>query len=324
MAEVIGMDLGTSSLRIYVGSKKAVIFDEPTCIATDSNNGSVVDIGYLAFKALGRAPYGVNVEFPMKDGVVADVKSAYRLIDQVFVNQGKQRMLKGSKVIVSAPNRMTSVEKDALIEVIKKLGAREIIIEPCGKLAALGSGYDVKSPTGILMLDIGGGIADCGAVSMGNIVASQSVKVGGKAFDHVLERYIKNKKNLDIGPRAAEQVKMRIGSVDPKADNQFFEVAGRNISTGLPSSIVLSTAEIYPLFKPLMEQLEENVMEVIQSIPAEMVGDIVRSGLLLTGGGSQISGMRNALESDLKIPVNQLNDPSNAVILGLANMVENN
>lgn len=321
MAEIIGVDLGTSSLRIYVGGKKAVIFDEPTCIATDSRTGNVVDIGYLAFKALGRSPHGIDVEFPMKDGVVADVTAAYRLINQVFVNQGKQRMLKGATFYVSAPNQMTTVERDALIEVFKKLGAREIILIPCGKLAALGSGYDVKSPTGTLILDIGGGIADCGAVSMGDIVAAHSTKVGGKEFDHVLERYIKNRKNLDVGPRAAEQVKMRIGSVDAKADNQFYEVSGRNISTGLPSSVVLSTSEIYPLYKPLMEQIEENVREVIQDIPAEMVGDIVSSGLILTGGGSRIAGMRSVLESALKIPVIQINDPANAVIVGLASMV---
>lgn len=322
MAGTIGIDLGTSSTRIYVGEKKAVIFDEPTCIAFDKKTGKVLDIGYLAFKALGRSPQTTAVCFPMKDGVVADTTLAYKLINQVFVNQGKSRLLKGARFYVSAPNEMTTVEKDALIEVFKKLGAKEIVLQPCGKLAAKGVGYDVESPTGTLVLDIGGGISDCGAISMGDIVVSHSTKVGGKAFDHAIERYIKTKKNLDIGPRAAEQVKTRIGSVDPKVENQFYEVTGRNISTGLPSSTVVSTYELLPIFRPLMDQIEENVREVIQDIPSEMVGDIVKSGILLTGGASQISGMKNALEADLKVPVNQIKDSSNAVIIGLAKMIE--
>lgn len=243
MAEIIGIDLGTSSTRIYVKSKKAVIFDEPTCLSIDIKTDQIVNIGYLAFKSLGRTPYGIEVEFPMKEGVVADIQSAYQLIDQVFQNRGKKRMLRGASFYVSAPNQMTNVEKNALIDVFKKIGAREIILQPCGKLAALGAGYDVNSPTGTIILDIGGGISDCGAVSMGDIVVAHSTKVGGKEFDHVIERYIKNKKNLDIGPRASEQVKARIASVNPKAENQFYEVSGRNISTGLPSTAIISTAE---------------------------------------------------------------------------------
>lgn len=322
MAEIIGIDLGTSSTRIYVQSKKAVIFDEPTCLSIDIKTDQIVNIGYLAFKSLGRTPYGIEVEFPMKEGVVADIQSAYQLIDQVFQNRGKKRMLRGASFYVSAPNQMTNVEKNALIDVFKKIGAREIILQPCGKLAALGAGYDVNSPTGTIILDIGGGISDCGAVSMGDIVVAHSTKVGGKEFDHVIERYIKNKKNLDIGPRASEQVKARIASVNPKAENQFYEVSGRNISTGLPSTAIISTAELYPLLRQLINQIEDNVKEVIQDIPSEMVGDIVKSGIILTGGGSQIAGMKETLQSDLKIPVNQIKDPSNAVILGLAKMIE--
>ena len=164
MAEIIGIDLGTSSTRIYVKSKKAVIFDEPTCLSIDIKTDQIVNIGYLAFKSLGRTPYGIEVEFPMKEGVVADIQSAYQLIDQVFQNRGKKRMLRGASFYVSAPNQMTNVEKNALIDVFKKIGAREIILQPCGKLAALGAGYDVNSPTGTIILDIGGGISDCGAV----------------------------------------------------------------------------------------------------------------------------------------------------------------
>lgn len=322
MADVIAVDLGTSLTKIYVTTKNAVIFDEPTCIAVDKENGRVQDIGYLAFKALGRAPYGINVEFPIRDGVVADVDSAYRLIDQVFVNLGKKRMLRNSKFIVGAPNELTPVEKAALIEVFRKLGAREIVLVPDAKSVAIGAGYDVKSPTGILVLDIGGGTSDCGAVSMGDIVVAHSTKVGGKAFDKVIDRFIKNKKGLLIGPRAAEQVKMRIGSVLDKSENQFFEVSGRSIATGLPSTAIVSTAELLPLFAPLVSEIEENVEEVIQDIPAEMVGDIVKAGLILSGGGSQIAGMKEVLERDLRIPVRHVSDASHSVIVGLAKLAK--
>lgn len=322
MADAIAVDLGTSLTKIYLTQKNAIIFDEPTCLAYDKEYGKVVDIGYLAFKALGRSPYGIRVEFPIRDGMVADVTSAYRLIDQVFVNLNRKRTLRNSKFIVGAPNELTPVEKGALIEVFKRLGAREITLVPNAKAVALGAGFDVESPSGILVLDIGGGDSDCGAISMGEIVVAHSTKVGGQAFDKAIDRFIKNKKGLMIGPRASEQVKMRIGSVSDKSENQFFEVSGRSIATGLPSTAIVSTAELLPLFAPLVAEIEENVQEVIQDIPAEMVGDIVKGGLLLSGGGSLIAGMKEVLERDLRIPVRHISDASHSVIVGLAKLAK--
>lgn len=322
MADEIAIDLGTSYTRIYVSQKKAVIFDEPTCLAIDRESGRITDVGYLAYKALGRTPFGLSIVFPMKDGVVADVNYTSKMIDQVFNNLGKKRLLRGTKYYVSAPNEMTAVEKDALVEVYKRLGAKEIYLEPCGKVAALGAGFDIASPTGTLILDIGGGVSDCAAISMGDIVVSHSTKVGGRAFDHKVERFLKNSKNLSVGPRAAEQVKMRIGSINPKSENSFFEVSGRNIATGLPTTAIVSTYELIPLFRPLVEEIERTVTEVIQDIPSEMVGDIVKSGLILTGGGSNLPGIKEILQDELKIPVRQIQDPSNAVIIGLAKLIE--
>lgn len=322
MADEIGIDLGTSSTRIYVANKKAVVFDEPTCLAVEKDTKAIRNIGYLAFKSLGRAPYGVEVEFPVKDGVIADVELVARFVEQVFSNLGKRKLLRNARFFVAAPNQMTKVEKNALVEVFKKLGAREIVLMPSAKAAAIGAGFDPESPSGTLVLDVGGGVSDCGALSMGEIVVAHSTKVGGKAFDHAVDRFVKTSKNLDVGFRAAEQVKMRIGSVDPKAENQFCEVSGRNIANGLPSTAVISTAELVPLFRPLLEEIEENVREVIQDIPAEMVGDIVRAGILLSGGGSQLAGMKEALEGDLKVPVHPVSDPAHAGIIGLAKTIE--
>ncbi len=320
-AKVICIDLGTSMTRIWLSSRGNV-FDEPTAIAIDSRTGKVAEIGYLASKAIGRSPYDIKVFDPVQAGVVADVELCVRFISQVFINLKLHRALRGSTVLASAPNQMTTVERDALLDVIKNLGARRIIIESSAKMAALGAGVDMSSPKGVLVLDIGGGISDCGAIALGDIAAARSTKVGGRSFDRAIERFAKNNKNLAIGPVTSEMAKMRIGSVDTGAENQFLEVSGRDVVTGLPSSAILSTAELRPILIPLAEEIADMTEEVLQDVKPELASDLVKSGVLVTGGGALIGGMKVFLEKELKMPIHLASDMPNGVMLGLKKAAE--
>ncbi len=320
-SNVICIDMGTSQMRIWLASK-GNIFDEPTAVAIDTRTGKVAEIGYLASKALGRSPYDIKVYRPVQDGVVADVSLCARFISQVFVNLRLHRVLRGSTVLVSAPNQLTAVEKDALVDVIRNLGARRIILESAAKMAALGAGIDMSSPRGVMVLDIGGGISDCAAISLGDVAAARSTKIGGESFDRAIVRFTKNTKNLAIGPATAEQAKMRIGSLDMGSENQFLEVSGRDIVTGLPSSAVLSTAELRPVLLPLAQEIADTTTEVLQDVKPELAADLVKSGILVTGAGALVAGTKEFLENTLKMAVHFASDMPNGVMLGLKKAAE--
>lgn len=310
------IDLGTTQTRVWV-SMKGNIFDEPTAMAVDEKTGKILEIGYLADRAAGRSPKDVSIIRPMKDGVVADVDLCASFVYRIFANQKMENLLKGSTVLVSCPNFLTTVEKNALFDVFEKLKVRRTILEPAAKMAALGAGIDMSSPRGILVLDIGGGSSDCAAVALGNIAVSRTIKVGGKAFDAAIIRYAKNARNLYLGPQTAESCKMRIASLSAEAENQFLEVRGRDISTGLPSSAVLSTSELRPVLLPLAKQIADMATEVVQDVKPELAADLVRSGVLVSGSGAQLGGMKDFLSNNLRMPIHFATDMPNGTMLGL-------
>lgn len=313
--KIVCVDLGTTQTRVWVSSK-GNIFDEPTAMALDSN-GKVLEIGVLADRAAGRSPKDVTIFRLMKDGVVADVDLCASFIWRIFANQNMERLLRGAIVLVSCPNDMTSVEKNALFEVFERVKVSKTILEPSAKMAALGAGIDMSSPRGILVLDIGGGSSDCAAVAMGSIAVSHTVKVGGRSFDSALIRYCKNSRNLVLGPQTAETCKMRICSLSKDAENQFYEVRGRDVSTGLPSSCILSTSELRPALLPLAQQICEMVAETVQDVKPELAADLVRSGVLVSGAGAQMGGMKEFLSTNLRMPIHFAADMPNGTMLGL-------
>ncbi len=319
--KVICIDLGSTQTRVWLYGK-GNIFDEPTALAIDLNNRQVIEIGYLADKAAGRNPSSVDIVRPVRDGAIASTDMCALFIYRVFANQGLDRFLRGATVIVSRPNRVTDVERQALNAVFHKLRAKQVIQVPGAEMAALGAGIDTSSPRGILAMDIGGGTSDCAAVALGKIAVSYTVKVGGTAFDNAIIRYCKRARNLVLGPATAESCKMRIGSLNIDAENQFLEVMGRDVSTGLPSSAILSTAEIRPVLLPLAEQIADMATEVIQDVEPEMAADLVRSGVLVSGAGAQLGGMKEYLTKALRIPVHFATDMPNGTMLGLQRYAE--
>lgn len=317
----ICIDLGTTQTRVWVEGR-GNIFDEPTALAIDLDSKRVIEIGYLADKASGRNPGNVVIVRPIRDGVVADVDMCALLIYRIFANQGLARLLKGAPVIVSRPNRITEVELKALREVFQKLRVGRLIEVPGAEMAALGAGIDTSSPRGILVLDIGGGTSDCAAVALGKIAVSHTVKVGGTAMDRAIIRYCKRAKHIVLGSATAESVKMRIGSLSSDSEDQFLEAMGRDVSSGLPTSAIISTSEIRPVLLPLAEQIADMATEVIQDVKPEMAADLVRSGVLVSGAGAQLGGMKEYLTKALRIPVHFASDMPNGTMLGLQRQAE--
>lgn len=318
---VVCIDLGSTQTRVWVRGK-GNIFDEPTAMAVEIESGKPVEIGYLADKAAGRSPAEIVVMRPVLYGAVADVDACAMFIQRIFDNQRMSGYLRGATVIASRPDRLTKVELDALRTVFAELSVRRFIPVSGTTAAALGAGVDTSSPRGILVLDIGGGTSDCAAVALGKTAVCHTVKVGGISFDRAVIKYAKRARNLVLGNSTAESCKMRIGSLSTDTENQFLEVTGRDISSGLPSTAILSTAELRPSFLDLADKIADNVLEVIQDVAPELASDLVRSGVLVTGAGAQLGGMKEYLSRTLKIPVHFAAEPANGTMVGLQRLAE--
>lgn len=314
--KTLAVDMGTTETRVWLSSKGNV-FDEPTLIAINRNGNAKPEIGLLAQKALGRSASDIDVLNPMADGVVADVDLAALFLKTVLDSVKINPRLSGVTVLASCPNRMTKVEQDALVAVFARLHAKKVILYPAGRCTAEGAGIDMASPQGILVLDIGGGISDCAVVAMGNVAYSQSLKIGGNSFTQAIQRYAKNAKNIALGPSSAEAIKKKIASLDENADNAFLEVSGRDVITGLPTTAVISTAEIRPVILPLARQIADMASEVIQAVKPELAADLVTSGILVSGGGALLGGTKGYLEKTMTMPIHFASDMTNAVMLGL-------
>lgn len=319
--EIICIDMGTANTRVWIKSK-GNIFDEPTCIALDKKTGEVLEIGYLASYSAGRSPLEVEITYPILSGVVADVDLAAMFLKQIFLNQHMGRKLKHSIIYAVCPNQITNVERNALLSVFSLIGAKKVHLVSTSKASALGAGVDMSSPRGILTLDIGAGISDCGALVLGQNAASLSIKVAGNSYNEAIKRFLVRYKNILIGDNTAQTVKMRIGNVSSNAENQFFEVAGKDIVTGLPTTTIVSTEELKPCLLPLIQQIADLVIDVIKSVKPELAADLTRTGILVTGSGALLGGTKDYLENVLKMPIHFVSDMANGPIIGLRKLCE--
>ena len=314
---IIGIDLGTANTLIWLDKGETALFNEPTVLSRNIETKKVQDIGYLASKMLGRSPYNIKITKPLKRGVVANLDDTVDFIKQAFANLKMSKVLKGSTIILATPSDITQVERNALTEVAKRLDAKEIIIESEAKMAAIGSGIDIYSPRGNMIVDIGGGTTDIAVVSLGEVVVTKSCSVCGDILDEAIVRYMRNKQHLIIGEKTAEYIKMKIGSVEQDPDNKLIDVNGRDIVSSLPHSVIISTSEIKQILVPLLNQIAEVIIDTLEITPPELSADIVHNGLVLAGGGSLLSGTREFFEKRLNIPVHMSSYPLDTVINGI-------
>ena len=321
MAFDIGIDLGTASILVYVKGK-GVVLKEPSVVAFDRDTNRIKAIGEEARLMLGRTPGNIVAVRPLRQGVISDYTVTEKML-KYFIQKavGKQRFRK-PLISICVPSQVTEVERIAVEDAAFQAGARDvkIIEEPIA--AAIGAGIDIARPCGNMIVDIGGGTSDIAVISLGGTVVSASIKIAGDDFDDAIVRYMRKKHNLLIGERTAEDIKIRIGSAYPRPESVTVDVRGRNLVTGLPKTITVTSEETEEALKDTTSQIVEAVHSVLEKTPPELAADIADRGIVLTGGGSLLYGLEELIESKTGITTMTAEDPMTAVAIGTGRYVE--
>lgn len=289
----IGIDLGTASVLVYVKGK-GIVLQEPSVVAIDTSTNKVLAVGEEAQKMLGRTPGNIVAIRPLKDGVISDYdvteKMLKHFIEKVTGGVGLFKFFK-PQIIVCVPSGVTEVEKRAVIDATMEAGAREVYLIEEPIAAAIGAGIEISQPNGSMVVDIGGGTSDVAVISLGGIVVSTSIKIAGDKFDEAIVKHMRKKHSILIGERTAEQIKMEIGSAYPRDKEIFMEVRGRNLVSGLPETIKVSSEETLEALRESVAQIADAVHYVLEKTPPELSADISDKGILMTGGGSLLWGL---------------------------------
>ena len=321
MAFDIGIDLGTASILVYVKGK-GVVLKEPSVVAFDRDTNRIKAIGEEARLMLGRTPGNIVAVRPLRQGVISDYTVTEKML-KYFIQKavGKQRFRK-PLISICVPSQVTEVERKAVEDAAFQAGARDvkIIEEPIA--AAIGAGIDIARPCGNMIVDIGGGTSDIAVISLGGTVVSASIKIAGDDFDDAIVRYMRKKHNLLIGERTAEDIKIRIGSAYPRPESVTVDVRGRNLVTGLPKTITVTSEETEEALKDTTSHIVEAVHSVLEKTPPELAADIADRGIVLTGGGSLLYGLEELIESKTGITTMTAEDPMTAVAIGTGRYVE--
>ena len=321
MAFDVGIDLGTASILVYVKGK-GVVLKEPSVVAFDRDTNRIKAIGEEARLMLGRTPGNIVAVRPLRQGVISDYTVTEKML-KYFIQKavGKQRFRK-PLISICVPSQVTEVERKAVEDAAFQAGARDvkIIEEPIA--AAIGAGIDIARPCGNMIVDIGGGTSDIAVISLGGTVDSTSIKIAGDDFDDAIVRYMRKKHNLLIGERTAEDIKIRIGSAYPRPESVSVDVRGRNLVTGLPKTITVTSEETEEALKDTTSQIVEAVHSVLEKTPPELAADIADRGIVLTGGGSLLYGLEELIESKTGITTMTAEEPMTAVAIGTGKYVE--
>ena len=310
----LGIDLGTASILVFAKGK-GIVLNEPSVVAIDQNTGDFLAVGEEARSMLGRTPGNIRAIRPMRDGVISNYSITEKML-KYFYNRAVGKTLLKPRVIICVPSGITEVEKRAVLEASNHAGASKtfLIEEPIA--AAIGSGLDITAPSGNMVIDIGGGTTDVAVISLGGIVISRSIRIAGDDCDEAITRYIRKKHNMMIGERTAEDLKMNIGTAYPRDKEVFMEIRGRNLVTGLPRNIEISSSETLEAMEETLAQVIETIHQVLEKTPPELAADVGNDGVILTGGGAKLYGMDKLITEKTGIKVNIAEDPIGAVAMG--------
>lgn len=311
----LGIDLGTSTVLIYVKGK-GVVLREPSVVALDKSNNKIVAVGEQAMNMLGKTPGNIIAIRPMRDGVIADYEITEAMLRHFMTRVCGRTMLIRPQVMVCVPAEVTSVEKRAVLEAALAAGARRayLIEEPMA--AAIGAGLAVDEPEGNLVVDIGGGTTDIAVIAMGGIVVSQSLRVAGNKMDEAIVRYLRKNYNLMIGERTAETIKMRIGAAWPGEEIASMEIRGRDLIDGLPKTMAITSDEVREALEEPVGAIVDAVKSVLEHTPPELAADILKRGVVLTGGGALLKGLDTLLSRTTGTPARVADDPVCCVAIG--------
>lgn len=318
----IGIDLGTANLLIYVKGQ-GIVIDEPSVVAIDADTKKCLAAGQEAKDMLGRTPGRVLAIRPLKDGVIADFEVTEIMLNFFLKKLQLKGMFQRPTILICCPSNITSVEKNAIRDCAYRAGAKKVYIEEEPKVAAVGAGLDISKPSGNMVLDIGGGTTDVAVLSLGEIVTSTSLKIAGDTLDRDIIKYVKDEKKLLIGDRTAEELKKNIGTAWKGFKTETMEVSGRDLVTGLPTSILMTSEELELAMRDSLQSVVSTCRTVLEKTPPELASDIVTRGIVLTGGGALLNGIDELLRNELHIPVYVAENALKCVAEGTGILLEN-
>ncbi len=321
-AKKIGIDLGTTNILVYL-PKKGVVINEPSVITVSIDDNRILAVGKKAKEMLGKTPDGIAAIRPMKDGVIADYRVTEAML-RYFINEagGRIRFFQ-PEVLISAPAGITSTERRAIIDASYQAGAKNTYIVKEPILAAIGAGIPVNMPSGNMIIDIGGGTTEVAIISLGGIVSSSSVRIGGNKLDKAIIGHIKKKYGLAIGERIAESIKISIGSAIPREEEEIMEVRGRDLISGLPKTIQISSNEITGAIREQLLGIVQAVKSVLQETPPELVADVIDQGMVLSGGGALLRDLDKLITDAIGVPCHIADDSLLCVAKGTGVMLDN-
>jgi len=310
----MAVDLGTANTLVYVRGR-GIILNEPSVVAVNIHDGKPLAVGAEAKRMIGRTPSNIQAIRPLKDGVIADFEICEKML-RYFIHRVHQRRFAKPRMVICVPSGITGVEQRAVIEAAEFAGARKayIIEEPMA--AAIGAGLPIHEPTGNMVVDIGGGTTEVAVISLGGIVTSQSIRVGGDELDEAIVAYVKKEFQLALGERTAEEIKIQLGSAYALEEELRAEIRGRDLVTGLPKTVVISTQQIREAMEEPMQAIIDAVKVTLDRTPPELSSDIIEQGIVLTGGGALLHGIAARLEFETNIPIVIARDPLHCVAIG--------
>ena len=319
----IGIDLGTANTLVFVRGK-GIVIREPSVVAVNvsARPGKVVAVGNKAKEMIGRTPGSITAMRPLKDGVIADFDVTTEMLRKFIQKAMGNSFFAKARVVICIPSGVTEVERRNVHDVAIEAGAKYVSLIEEPMAAAIGAGLPVSEAIGSMVVDIGGGTAEVAVISLGDIVTSRSVRTAGDSFDSAIIQYVKKKYNLLIGERTAEEIKVKIGSAAPYEGEGKMEVKGRNILTGLPKTIKLTSEEIRVALKDAINQITETVHSVLEKTPPELAADIVDRGIVLAGGGAMLSGMDTLIEQRTGVNTLTVQNAINVVAIGTGKYAE--
>ena len=316
----MAVDLGTANTLVYVRGR-GIALNEPSVVALNTDTGKIVAVGVQAKRMIGRTPGNIAAVRPLKDGVIADFDVTERML-RYFIQNVHRRHLARPRLVVAVPSGITGVEQSAVKEAGHQAGARRVytIEEPMA--AAIGAGLPVYEPTGNMVVDVGGGTTEVAVISLGGIVTSQSIRVGGDEMDQAIIAFAKKEYSLMLGERSAEEIKMAVGSAYPSPEEPHAEIRGRGLVSGLPKTIVICAEEVRHAIAEPVSAVVDIVKTTLDKCPPELAGDIIDRGIALTGGGALLRGLDERLREETGMPIHLADNPLESVVLGTGKCVE--
>ncbi|MEZ0536104.1 rod shape-determining protein [Caldicellulosiruptoraceae bacterium PP1] len=318
----LGIDLGTANTLVHLRGK-GIVVNEPSVVAVQKDTGNILAVGNEAKEMIGRTPGNIVAIRPLKDGVIADFYTTQIML-KYFIEKAYKKTMFGlyPRIVICVPSGVTEVERRAVEESAYKAGAKEVYLMEEPMAAAIGAGLPIEEPSGSMVVDIGGGTSEVAVISLGGIVTSKSLRIAGDEFDEAIASYIKKEYNLMIGDRTAEEIKINIGSAYPLNSEEWFEIKGRDLITGLPKTVKISSSEIREALKEPVMAIVDSIKQTLEKTPPELASDIMIRGIMLTGGGALLKGLDKLIKQETGLPVNIAQSPLDCVALGAGKVLE--